>query len=140
MANNELREQEAVVEFLQRLFGEVTELNDEELDLLYSSVAPGQSPTESLYLIAERAATHYRKQGKVPPEHVQAALAATRPQPTPGETKQSFLEKLAAPFTGPVSDPAFAHRGLKEITAEDRDILERLSDELRQDWKEGYPK
>jgi hypothetical protein len=140
MANDELRKEKREAEFFERLFGEVTELSDEELDLLYAALAPGESPTETICGLAERAAMEYRKRGKVPPEHVQAALDATRPDACLKGTKPSFREKLAAAFTGPVSDPVFGYRHLKEVTANDKAILDSLSGELQEDWDEGEHK
>jgi hypothetical protein len=90
--------------------------------------------------MAQRAAMEYRKQGKVPPEHVQAVLDATRPRVSLQETQPSFLQKLGLPFTGPVGDPVFAYRHLKDITAADQAILDTLCGELQEEWEEGEPK
>ncbi|MGD0580945.1 MAG: hypothetical protein ABSC08_18715, partial [Bryobacteraceae bacterium] len=66
------------VEFLDKLFGDVTELNDDELDLLYEAVAPAEDACAALHDLAEQAAVKLRNAGKVPPDHVQAILRATR--------------------------------------------------------------
>jgi hypothetical protein len=139
MANDELRKQKGEAQFFEKLFGDVAELNDEELDLLYTSVAPGESPSVSVYRIAEGAAMHYRKQGKVPPEHVQAALDATRPeislQGAARSALQQVVAKLRKPVLGPVSDPAYAHRHLTGVTDEDRAVLDNLTKQLQKDWE-----
>jgi len=144
MANQDLRKEKRQAEFFERLFGEVTELSDEELDLLYAALAPAETPTEVVHGIAERAAMEYRKLGKVPPEHVQAAIEATQSQTSLQSVKPSLLnrviQELAAPATGPVTDPVFAYRHLTEVTAEDKAILDELSEELQQDWKDEEAK
>jgi len=128
------------VEFLDKLFGDVTELNDDELDLLYEAVAPAEDACAALHDLAEQAAVKLRKAGKVPPDHVQAILRATRTQTSLEGTQTPVLkrivESLKTPLLGPVGDLAFSHRNLKDITEKDKAALEELSQELNEDWED----
>jgi hypothetical protein len=127
-------------ELFDRLFGDITQLNDEELDALYESVAPPHPAREQIRRIAEQAAVGYRLHQQLPPEHVQTALDATRTQTTlEGTTKSSLkriVEALKPPVRGPVGDPSFAFQKKKDLTEADRQILERQVGELAQDWGE----
>lgn len=127
------------LDLLGKLFGDPAELSNEELDLLYGVIAPGENPGQAVYEAAERAAVKYRLQGKVPPEHVQAALDATRARDRLDQASQPVLkriiDKLTGPVLGPVDDPAFAYRQTKELSEDDRAILDALSEELGKDWE-----
>jgi hypothetical protein len=65
-------------DILDRLFGDPSALPDDDLDRLFSALAPGADPAASIRNAAETAAMKYRLQNKVPPDHVQAALDVTR--------------------------------------------------------------
>src|SRR5437763_1120850 len=67
-------------DLLARLFGDAAELSDDDLDVLYKTVAPGESPIATLHRIADQAAAEYRGCGKKLPDHLQAALDATQLQ------------------------------------------------------------
>lgn len=70
------------------------------------------------------------------------ALAATREQSSLEKSSTSTLRKivnqLVNPTLGPVHDPAFAYRNLKEeeLADRDREILDELKAELKQDWSD----
>lgn len=126
-------------DLLDKLFGNPAELADEDLNMLYESLAPGSDPAAIVHEIAESAAVEYRLQQRVPPDHIQAALNATRQvksldNETPSRLQQ-IIDAMKAPFTGPVNDPAFAYRNKKsELDTDDQAIIDDLTDELRQDW------
>ena len=127
-------------ELLDRLFGDITQLNDEELDAHYESVSPPDPPREQIHRLAEEAAVAYRKRQQLPPEHVQAALDATRAQTAlEGTTKSSLkriVEALKPPVRGPVGDPSFSFHKKENLTEGDRQILDNQVEELSQDWGE----
>lgn len=139
MAKDEQQNKTSADDFAARLFGDAGEMTDEDVDLLYELLAAGEPASAAVYEAAEAAAVEFRKRGVVPPEHIQAALEATRPQKTLEGAKPSLLksivDKLAQPVTGPVGDPAFAFRGLKELTEKDQKTLTDLTKELKQDWE-----
>lgn len=125
-------------EFIEKLFGNVMELSDEELDLLYQAVSSGTSPAAKVHELAEQAAMRYRKQNKVPPDHVRAFLKGSAVQTLQG-AKTPILKKivaaLKAPVFGPVADPAYSYRNLKNVTERDKTNVDELEDELNKDWK-----
>ena len=139
MAEEKRRPKNSEPDLLDKLFGDPAELSSEELDLLYGVIAPGESPNQAIYQAAERAAVKYRRLGKLPPEHVRAALDATRSQVHLAETSEPVLrkiiDKLTGPVLGPVADPAFAYLQEKELSANDQKILDALADELSKDWE-----
>lgn len=77
MANDKPFKQRPEVEFIDKLFGDVASLSDEDLDILYESMAPGVDAGAAVRELAEQVAAEYRTQNKVPPEHVLACLRAT---------------------------------------------------------------
>ena len=127
-------------DFLDRLFGNVDELAGEDLDILFETVAPEEDTAGRVRALAEKAAVEYQKQNKITPEHVRSALAATRQGASLAGADKSTLHKivdqLLQPVRGPVHDPAFAYRSLKEdeVTEQDRDILNELEEELKENW------
>lgn len=125
-------------EFIEKLFGDVASLSDEELDLLFESVAPGVNAAQAARDVAEKVATRYRKQKKVPPKHLLECLKTTA-APTLEDAKSSklkeILDSLKAPFTAPVWDPAAAYRNLKGQSERDKDGVKELDDELGEDWE-----
>lgn len=127
-------------ELLNRLLGDVTQLHDEELDALYEAVGPQDDPRERIHRLAEEAAVSYRRNQKLPPNHVQAALDATRTQTTLEGISTSGLKRIIdavkRPVLGPVGDPSFAFQKKTELTEEDRRILEEQVKELAEDWEE----
>jgi hypothetical protein len=127
-------------ELLNRLLGEVTQLNDEELDALCDAVGPQDDPRERIHRLAEEAAVTYRREQKLPPDHAQAALDATRTQTTLEGASTSGLKRIIdavkRPVLGPVGDPSFAFQKKTELTEEDRRILEEQVKELAEDWEE----
>jgi hypothetical protein len=124
---------------LESLFGDVTQLGDEEVAALYDAVAPGEDPGEMIHRLAEKAAITYRLRQQLPPEHVQAALDATRTQTGLQNTKSALkriVDAIKPPVLGPVGDPSYAFHKREELTEEDRRLLEEQAKELAEDWEE----
>jgi hypothetical protein len=88
---------------------------------------------------ADAAGVKYRLQNKMPPDHIQAALDATREIKTldniaPSKLRQ-IVDSIKAPFTGAVFDPAYAYRNRDgELDSDDQAIVDELTDELQKDW------
>jgi hypothetical protein len=77
----------------------------------------------------------------MPPDHVQAALDATREIRSLDDAKLPILRQIVdaikAPFAGSVNDPALAYRNRDGVLDKnDQAIMDGLADELRQDWDE----
>jgi hypothetical protein len=112
---------------------------DEDLNMLYEALAPDTDPAAIVHRLAEEAAVEYRIQNRIPPEHVQAALDATREVKSldnvaPSKLRQ-IVDALSTPFTGAVKDPAYAYRNRDgELDTDDQGILDELTDEIREDW------
>jgi hypothetical protein len=140
MARDNSHKKNAEAEFLERIFGDLAELGDEELDILFESAAPGENASAVMHAITERAAAQYRKAGKVPPEHVDAALRATRQDASLEGAKPPLLkrivESLRPPTLGPVGDLSFSYRNRKDVTEGDKKALDELAGELNEDWQD----
>src|SRR5258708_15281104 len=65
-------------DLFDKLFGDPAALADDELNMLYEALSPGTDPSAIVHRIAEEAAVEYRKRNRMPPDHVQATLDATR--------------------------------------------------------------
>lgn len=131
-------------DILDRLFGEPAALPDDELDVLFTALAPGADPAASIRTAAEAAAVKYRLQNKPPPDHVQAALDATREAKTldnlPLSKLREIVDAIKAPFAGPIDDPAVAYRNRdNELDDHDQAIIDALTDELQKDWENEEP-
>jgi hypothetical protein len=126
-------------DILDNLFGDPAELADDELDMLFAALAPGANPVADIHAIAEAAAVKYRIQNKMPPDHVLAAIDATREIKTldnaPPSKLRQIVDAIKSPFTGAVSDPAYAYRNRDgELDNDDQAIVDDLTDELQKDW------
>jgi hypothetical protein len=126
-------------DLLDILFGAPDEMADEDLDMLYEALAPNTNPSAIIHRLAEAAAVEYRTKNQMPPDHIQAALDATREVKSLDNLAPSKLRQIAdtltAPFTGAVKDPAYAYRNLDgELDVNDQGVIDELTDELREDW------
>ncbi len=89
--------------------------------------------------IAEAAAVKHRLQGKLPPDHVQAALESAREIKTldnlaPSKLRQ-IVDAIKTPFAGPVFDPRYAYRNRDgELDNDDKAIIDALTEDLQKDW------
>jgi hypothetical protein len=126
-------------DIFDNLFGDPAELADDDLNTLYEALAPGTDPAAVIRGLAEAAAVRYRTQNKMPADHIQSALDATREvksldNVSPSKLRQ-IVDAITAPFMGAVSDPAFAYRNRDgELNADDQAIADALTDELQRDW------
>jgi hypothetical protein len=139
MPNNE-SPQNPDRDILGSLFGDAAQLGDEELSALYDLVAPQVDPREMIHRIAETAATTYRLRQQLPPDHIQEALDATRPQTSLEGSKavlKGFVDSIKPPVLGPVGDPSYAFHKREELTEEDRRLLDEQVKELGEDWGEN---
>ena len=64
-------------DILDNLFGNLAEFADDELDMLFTALAPSADPRAAIRNIAEATAVKYRTQNKTLPEYVQAAIDTT---------------------------------------------------------------
>jgi hypothetical protein len=127
-------------EFTDKLFGDVANLSDEELDILYESMMPGVDAGATVREIAEQVAAKYRAQNKVPPDHVLACLRTTGLKSLEGAKTpvlRSIIKSLAEPTTGPVEDLVFSYRNRKGMSERDKNGVDELERELGEDWEEG---
>lgn len=126
-------------DLLEKMYGNAAQLEGEELDSLYEALAPSKDPASIVRRIAEAAAVQYRKQNRVPPDHVQAALDATRTVASlEGATSSKLQEIVLAlkhPFKGAVTDLAYAYRNRDgALDSGDQAIMDDLNEELERDW------
>jgi len=127
-------------EFTDKLFGDVANLSDEELETLYESMAPGVDAGAAVRELAEQVAAKYRAHNKVPPDHVLACLRATGTKTLEGAKMpalKKIIESLTGPARGPVEDLAFSYRNRKGMSERDKNNVDELAKELGKDWEEG---
>lgn len=128
-------------DLLDKLFGDPSEMPDEDLNMLFEALFPAADAAAAVYQIAEEAAVEYRTQNRVPPNHVQAALEAAREVKSldtlePSKLRQ-IVDALSSPFKGAVKDPIFAYRNRDgELDEEDKRILDDLTEELQRGWED----
>jgi hypothetical protein len=127
-------------EFIDKLFGDVEKLSDEELDVLYESMTPGVDAKAAMRELAEQTAEKYRTQNQLPPDHVLACLSVTGAKTLEGAKipmLKKIIESLTGPATGPVGELATSYRNLKSFTEKDRHNVDELRAELNEDWEGG---
>lgn len=128
-------------DILDNLFGDPEDMADEDLDNLYDALAPGTDPSAIVRKVAEQAAVQHRLKNKVPPDHIQAALAGTREVKSiddmPPSALRQIVDAIKLPFTGSVSDAQFAYRNRQgELDDHDQGLIEELTEEVQEDWGE----
>lgn len=128
---------ETIAEFAQRLFGRVQEMSAEEIDEIYSEIAPGEDAGDRLYEVAERCARKFRMKGQLPPPHVEAALKSTKPianlQGVERKRFSAIVKDALTPGSGRVLKPVYDFHRESELTTEDIGILDELSKELEEE-------
>jgi hypothetical protein len=127
-------------EFTDKLFGDVANLSDEELDIFYEAVAPDLNAGATVRELAQQVAAKYRAQKKVPPDHVLACLRATGEKTLEGAKTpvlKKIIESLTGPAMGPVDELAFSYRNRKGMSERDKTNVDELAKELGEDWKDG---
>jgi hypothetical protein len=126
-------------DLLDKLFGTPDEMADEDLNMLYEAIATTTDAAAIVHRLAAEAAVEYRMLNRPIPDHVQAALEATREMTSldnvePSKLRQ-IVDALTGPYTGAVKDPAYAYRNSEgELDTHDQGIIDELTDELREDW------
>ena len=136
-ASRKEKEASKIAEFSNRLFGDVDEMDSGEVDALYEA-AGGTDPDETIYRLVDEIATPMRKQNKVPPPHLQAALDAIRPLKDFTRVSEfrlkNILDGIFNPNRGPALHLSYSFRNRTGLAKKDKDILEAAAEEVRQDW------
>jgi hypothetical protein len=126
---------------LDKLFGDLTELSLEELELLYHSVAPKEEASVAVHDLAARAADRYRDRYEITPEHVQASLQGDplliSAEPAHIPAMKAIVEALAPPQPGPGAGAGLSKRERMDVTEADRKGMDELADELKEDGEDG---
>jgi hypothetical protein len=135
MEENRIR---ALIKAIERLMGNPLEGDAREVEALFAEFGEGQNPAQSVFELASKVAREYRLEGAAVPTHVTEALNFTK-RALSGEATvemkpESIIDAVLNPILGPVQQVSFAFRNRKENTAKDRELLERLSDEVKKDW------
>jgi hypothetical protein len=132
MAPEELLKKGPASRLREKLFGDLAELSDEELDALYKSVAPQGQPAATVQELALQAASRYRKRGKLPPAHVQACqkspLANTLESATT-PVLEEIVEALSPSVPRPAADTVPSPIR-KSVTETDKKRIGELAEEL----------
>jgi hypothetical protein len=148
--NEENRHAESFGESLELLFGQELDLTDEELDEELEDC--GIDATELQVDVHKRlfdyANHHYRTLDKEVPENLENMLRALRPPSAAEKAKasvqsaehlvESFLdtaktkssELLGNVFPAPTRQTQFAFRNKKELSAEDKDLLQSEQEDV----------
>lgn len=131
---------EEIAEFAEKLYGRVQDMGPEEIDELYSEIAPNEHPAERIYEIAEKCARRYRLENQTPPSHVEAVLKAAKPvtnlEGTNRERLAEIIQNALRPHSSRPRNVSFAFQRKGEVTKEDQEILKELSEELREKDKD----
>jgi hypothetical protein len=134
----------AFVKAVDQLMGNPLEANPKEVEALYAEFCSGQDPAQSVYDLAAEAARNYRLQGAPVPAHVAEALNFTKRRITGGDLEtsnpSSIVEAALNPIVGPVQQVSQSFRNRTRETPNDRKLLEKLSDEVKEDWSEDKEK
>jgi len=132
---------EALDEQLSALFGDPGKDDFSELQDRADETNGPEELVQLAYDLAMRAAQQYRLAGKPVPPHVEAALAQmkrsnTLEGATPGKLSE-IVDSVMRPLRGPVTKLAFNYHRLTEKSEKDERLLEKLGEEVKEDWTEG---
>lgn len=131
------RTPEKIAEFADKLFGSVLDMSAEEINALYSEIAPDRNPSDHLYEIAETCARKFRLRGQLPPKHLEAALKSTKPiarlEQVERKRFSAIVKDALTPRSGRPIRLVYEFQRKGELTSEDLGILDELSHELEED-------
>jgi hypothetical protein len=132
--------EEELARLAESLMGDMAETDEYEVEELYQEFSQGKDPAMTIRELASKAAQKHRLANRPAPVHVQSALDATR-QGDLNSMKPSVLktiiDQVLRPTRSAVHSAAPAYRNRKDVTARDIEIVEELSSELEEPWKEG---
>jgi hypothetical protein len=130
----------ALIKAVEQLMGNPLEADATEVDTLYAEFCSGQDPNQSIFDLAAEAAKGYRLKGVPVPVHVVEALNFTKRRTAGVDMETSdpnaIIEVALKPIVGPVQQVSAAFRNRTKQTDNDRQLLERLSDDVKKDWSE----
>ena len=134
----------AIIRAIERLMGNPLEADAREVEALFAEFGEGKDPAQSVFDLASKAAEKYRLEGANVPAHVAEALKSTKRILSGVDTElanpQSVIDAVLNPVLGPVQEVSCAFRNRKERTEKDRELLEKLSGEVKKDWSEDIEK
>jgi hypothetical protein len=131
---------ERIVEFSEALMGDIDQTDDCEAEEIYQEFGQGKNPASAIRELAAKAAQKYRLANRAVPLHVQLALDATGPKDLNSMNRLSLktiVGKVLSPTHTSVHSAMPAYRNRKDLTGEDKRIVEELSSELEEPWEEG---
>jgi hypothetical protein len=148
--NEENRHAESFEESLELLFGQESDLTDEELDeeLEACGIDPTELQADAHKQLFDYANHHYRTLDKDVPENLEKTLRALRPPSATEKAKAvvrsaehlvgSFLdtakakssEILSSALPAHTQQPQFAFRNKKELSAADKDLLQSEQEDV----------
>jgi hypothetical protein len=126
------------VEHIDKLFGDVAEMGDDEVNELFASI-DSADPAEIVRNVASRAAQQYRLNNQQVPPHVRSALNATKLviQGASMSRLRQIVADVTSPLSGPAREVSYSYRNKTELTEHDRMLLDDCSREVLEDWSEG---
>ena len=148
--NEENRHTESFEESLDLLFGQESDLTDEELDeeLEACGIDPAELQADVHKQLFDYATHHYRTLDKDVPENLEKTLRALRP-PSAAEkakavaktaenlvsslldtAKTKSAELLGTTLPTQTRQPQFAFRNKKELSASDKDLLQSEQEDV----------
>lgn len=125
----------ALIRAIERLMGNSLEASDQEVETLFAEFGAGKNPAEAVSELASEVARKYRMEGAPVSAHVAEALNFTRRALSGEEMEpERIIDAVLNPILGPVQQVSFAFRHRKGSTEKDRELLEKLSGEVKRDW------
>lgn len=133
------KQRKSVIRAIEKLLGNPLEAASDEVSALYAEFFEGEDPARSLYELASKSAQRYRLDAKEIPPHLADALASMKKAGESAEDAdaKSIIEDVLRPMVGPSTQVSWAFHNRTARTEKDRKLLQKLSEELGQDWSEG---
>lgn len=128
----------ALIKAIEQLMGNPLEAGAQEVEALFAEFGGGKNPAEAVNELASEVARKYRMEGAPVPTHVAEAVNFTK-RALSGEgtiemEPERIIDAVLNPILGPVQQVSFAFRNRKGSTEKDRELLEKLSGEVKKDW------
>ena len=133
-----------LLETIERLLGNPLEADDSEIEALLAEFGEDQNPAQVVFDLAASAARTYRLNGASVPPHVLEAIRSTKAllfgEDIDTANADTIIDTALSPYLGPTTSVSCAFHNRKKHTEKDRELLDRLANEVRKDWREDGKK
>jgi hypothetical protein len=120
-------------DLVQRLFGDVADIPNEEIDLVYDAIAPEEDATAAVRTLAQESANRYNRRSRRIPQHLEAcgrSVEQPETRPSTAASPDSTPGGEAAARAPAASQEMQSLSAGENISDRDRKSIDELAEEL----------